>query len=399
MIGRVATDSGQGIGSGCKTPALGEINLRSLVRLVAATSLVAAIAVSAAQPAVPLGVNDIPRMIATHEANVARFQTTYRARQFEGVGRVEAVSPTASRDLFAVEISVSPRSRVRCIAVADLAANVDRGSDFTFRGTVREISAQGVVLDRCDFTKLVRLFPYTPVASAKPGMVLKDCDVCPEMVVIPGGSFLMGLPPGVGREHERPQRRVTIEPFTLGRTEVTQAQWFAVMGERPGNIQSEDQPVEMVLWDDAQEFVRRLSSMTGRRYRLPSEAEWEYAARAGSQGAYSFGDDVSQLERHAWFGGNSGGRPQPVGRKQPNAFGLFDMHGNVWEWVEDCWNRNYSGAPTNGRAWTSGECAERVVRGGSWFNGFPIILRAAYRGRYTTTFRSDFVGFRVVRTD
>jgi len=127
------------------------------------------------------------------------------------------------------------------------------------------------------------MFPGSiPVAT--PGAVFKDCDACPEMVAIPGGSFLMGSPPGQGHADERPQRWVTIAAFALGRTEVTQAQWFAVMGTRPSRFQGDDLPVEQVSWDDAQDFVRRLSTMTGRRYRLPSEAEWEYAARAGSQG-------------------------------------------------------------------------------------------------------------------
>jgi formylglycine-generating enzyme required for sulfatase activity len=161
-------------------------------------------------------------MLATHEANVARFRTTYGARVFAGAGRVEAISPTANPDLFAVEISVRSRSRVRCIAEVDRAANVDRGSEINFRGTVSGIGAPGIVLERCAFTKPVRVFPNTSVASAKPGTVFRDCEVCPEMVVIPGGSFLMGSPPGVGDDDERPQRRVTIAPFALGRTEVTQ---------------------------------------------------------------------------------------------------------------------------------------------------------------------------------
>jgi len=231
-----------------------------------------------------------------------------------------------------------------------------------------------------------------------PGTVFKDCEVCPEMVVIPGGSFLMGSPPGAGSFDERPQRQVRVAPFALGRTEVTQAQWFAVMGTRPSRFQGDERPVEQVSWHDAQEFVRRLSSMAGRRYRLPSEAEWEYAARAGSQGAYSFGDDERQLGLHAWFNGNSGGGTHPVARKQANAFGLSDMHGNVWEWVEDCWNGSYTGAPSDGRAWTSGECGRRVLRGGSCFN-FPRIVRAASRYGYDAAYRGNLTGLRVARTD
>jgi formylglycine-generating enzyme required for sulfatase activity len=194
----------------------------SLIRSFVIAVLAAVATASVAQQEAPLGVGDIPQMLATHEANVARFQTTYRSRQFEGVGRVEAISRTADPDLFAVEISVGSRSRVRCSAAADLAAIVDRGSDINFRGIVSGIGAPGVVLEQCAFTKPVRTLPNTSVASAKPGTVFRDCEVCPEMVVIPGGSFLMGSPPGVGDDDERPQRRVTIAPFALGRTEVTQ---------------------------------------------------------------------------------------------------------------------------------------------------------------------------------
>ncbi len=245
--------------------------------------------------------------------------------------------------------------------------------------------------------------PPSPPARAglgAPGTVFKDCEVCPEMVVIPGGSFLMGSPLGAGDDDERPQRRVTIAPFALGRTEVTQAQWFAVMGTRPSRFKGDNLPVDLVSWNDAQEFVQRLSSMTDRRYRLPSEAEWEYAARAGSQGAYSFGDDEKQLGQYAWYGGifTKPGRSQPVGHKQANAFGLYDMHGNVWEWVEDCWNGSYVGAPADGRAWTSGECGRRVLRGGSW-HSFPRNMRAAYRFGNDMSIRDVVYGLRVARTD
>jgi formylglycine-generating enzyme required for sulfatase activity len=184
----------------------------------------------------------------------------------------------------------------------------------------------------------------------------------------------------------------------MGRFEVTQRQWFAVMGARPSRFAGDDRPVENVSWDDAQTFVARLSERTGRRYRLPSEAEWEYAARAGSTTAYPFGSDASRLGTFAWFTANSGGTTQPVGRLQPNAFGLYDMLGNVWEWTEDCWNGSYAGAPTDGRAWTAGECGRRVLRGGSW-SGNPRNVRAAYRYGFTSALRFSDYGFRVARTD
>lgn len=236
-----------------------------------------------------------------------------------------------------------------------------------------------------------------------PGVVFKDCNDCPEMVVIPAGSFLMGSkadpfassPPSA---EEMPQHTVSITAFSLGKFEVTQEQWFALMGNLPSKFKGRTLPVEQVSWDDAQAFVKKLSEKTGKQYRLPSEAEWEYAARAGSQTAYAFGDDARELGRYAWFGENAGQTTHPVGEKQPSAFGLYDMSGNVWEWVEDCWHDKYGGAPIDGRAWTAGNCSQRVVRGGSW-NGNPRSLRAAFRFGLTTADRDDYVGFRVAKTN
>ena len=157
-------------------------------------------------------------------------------------------------------------------------------------------------------------------------------------------------------------------------------------------------PVERVSWNDAQEFAQRLSQKTGKRYRLPSEAEWEYAARAGSSTKWSFGDNASQLGDYAWFSANSQNKTQRVAQKRPNAFGLFDMHGNVWEWVQDCWHGDYSGAPTDGSAWTTG-CSNnyRVLRGGSWIND-PTVLRSAGRNRNSPDSRSNYYGLRLART-
>ena len=235
-----------------------------------------------------------------------------------------------------------------------------------------------------------------------PGGAFKDCDDCPEMVEMPAGSFLMGskadpfasYPPSAD---ETPQHAVSIKAFSLGKFEVTQEQWYALMGNLPSNFKGRTLPVEQVSWDDAQAFVKKLSEKTGKQYRLPSEAEWEYAARAGSQTAYSFGDDARELGRYAWFGENAGQTTHPVGEKQPNAFGLYDMSGNVWEWTEDCWNDNYGGAPSDGRAWTTGACSKRVLRGGSWAFS-PRYLRAANRNGDSTAVRFNYgYGFRVAR--
>jgi len=203
-----------------------------------------------------------------------------------------------------------------------------------------------------------------------------------------------------GAADEGPQRRVSVRGFLLGRTEVTQGQWRALMGSNPSAFKTcgDDCPVEMVSWQDASEYVAKLSARTGKAYRLPSEGEWEYAARAGSQTRWSFGDDESQLGQHAWFSGNSGRKTQRVGGRQVNGYGLYDMHGNVWEWVQDVWHGNYLGAPVDGTAWMSGgDHARRVLRGGASY-GNPRDLRSASRNWNTPDFRVSVIGFRIART-
>lgn len=245
--------------------------------------------------------------------------------------------------------------------------------------------------------------PTPPSSAFKVGSVFKDCEDCPEMVVIPAGTFWMGskanpIAATQPSHDEQPQHAVSIRSFALGKLEVTQEQWYAMMGNLPSNFKGRTLPVEQVSWHDAQEFIRRLNAKSGQNYRLPSEAEWEYAARAGSPTNYSFGDDPKQLGRFAWFAGNSGNMTQPVGEKMANNFGLYDMHGNVWEWTQDCWNDNYAGAPADGSAWTAGDCSTRVARGGSWFVN-PQDLRVTNRGRYAAAFRLlSSVGLRVART-
>ncbi len=229
--------------------------------------------------------------------------------------------------------------------------------------------------------------------ALRPGRVFRDCADCPEMVVIPAGSFEMGSTDG--NAGERPVHTVRIgRPFAMARTEVTQAQWRAVMGGNPSRFGGcDDCPVENVSWNDAQDFARRLSQKTGRTYHLPSEAEWEYACRAGGRQEYCGSDHVDAV---AWFWSNSGGKTRPVGSKQANAWGLHDMSGNVWEWVEDCGNDSYDGAPADGGAWRRGDCSARALRGGSW-NGRPWGVRAAARGWVVTSSRNYIIGFRPAR--
>jgi formylglycine-generating enzyme required for sulfatase activity len=243
---------------------------------------------------------------------------------------------------------------------------------------------------------------------SKPLAVFKDCDECPEMVVIPAGSFLMGSPPDpeqdpfsdakpvkVGEENEKPQHRVHIKAFAIGKYEVTQEQWYAVMGNNPSSSKGRTLPVENVSWDDAQLFVQRLSQKTGKKYRLPTEAEWEYAARGGSNTTYPWGNSHAELHVYAWFSAIANGT-NLVGLKKPNQFGLYDMIGNVWEWTQDCWNANYEGAPTDGSAWARGKCILRVVRGGSWSLD-QSSLRSALRLDAYTRFSRQYNGFRVAK--
>lgn len=217
-----------------------------------------------------------------------------------------------------------------------------------------------------------------------------------EFVLVPAGSFMMGS--AAGNSDERPVHRVTIsQPFYLGIFEVTQEQWQAVMGDNPSLFQGDPRlPVEQVWWTDVQKFIDKLNAMEGgSKYRLPTEAEWEYAARAGSTTAYSFGDDPQRLPDYAWYKANAGGRTHPVGQLQPNAWGLYDIHGNVWEWVQD-WYGTYPDAPaTDPHGPPSG--THRMRRGCGW-NNFASFCRTA--NRYSVPgYRDDFLGFRLVRIE
>ena len=243
--------------------------------------------------------------------------------------------------------------------------------------------------------------PPPTQASQQPGQAFRDCTGahCPELVVIPAGSFVMG---SNERESEQPPRSVSVRSFALGKYEVTQGQWKAVMGSNPSKFSDcgDNCPVENVSWHHIQQYLVKLNGMTGMKYRLASEAEWEYAARAGSSGKWSFGDNQSALSQYAWLSGNSNSRTQRVGKKQANAFGLHDMHGNVWEQVADCFEDNYSkGQSSDGSAHRGNDssCSNRVWRGGSWNDG-PDELRSAVRNWGTSDYRYFSYGFRLART-
>ena len=266
-----------------------------------------------------------------------------------------------------------------------------------------------------------------------------------ELVDIPGGTFRMGDMSGEGVDAERPVHSVTVPAFKLGKYEVTVGQfrrfveatghrtdaernadgnagcysntsgdeWDWVSGRswrNPGFSVGDDHPAVCVSWNDAQAFIEWLAAQTGKAFRLPTEAEWEYVARAGSTTKYHFGNSESQLCRYGNHADSStdiswrnetcsdgvGKRTAAVGRYQPNSYGLNDMHGNVWEWGEDCWNGTYRGAPTDGRAWTSGDCSRRVVRGGAW-DSAPPFLRSANRSGDPRSFRYGGIGFRLAQ--
>lgn len=221
-----------------------------------------------------------------------------------------------------------------------------------------------------------------------------------EFVLIPAGAFVMGtdrifLP---GDLNESPPRRVRLgEPFYIGKYEVTQAQWRAVMGSNPSRFKGEDHPVESVSWREVQRFILELNRREGgHKYRLPTEAEWEYAARAGTKTSYFFGNDAKQLGQYAWYSHNAKNSTHPVGYKAPNPWGLYDIYGNVWEWVWDWYDQNYYmiGDPLDPRGPNSGYY--RVNRGGSWYSQ-PFKLRSAKRGIYTPDNHVDIIGFRLVR--
>ncbi len=270
-----------------------------------------------------------------------------------------------------------------------------------------------------------------PVAS---GQIIKDCADCPEMVAIPSGIFRMG---STGGEYDRstggregPLHEVRIGySFALGRHELTRGDFglfvtatgYKTQAERsggcfiwngskwdldaskfwqnPGFSQTDSHPVVCVSWNDAQAYLAWLNQkVPGKGFRLPSEAEWEYAARAGSSGKWSFGDDESKLGDYAWFELNSGGKTNPVSQLRANAFGVYDMHGNVKEWVQDVFHEDYHGAPSDGSAWVrDGNQMRRMVRGGSW-DYHQVHLRSAYRNYVAPASRDLTTGFRIART-
>jgi formylglycine-generating enzyme required for sulfatase activity len=307
---------------------------------------------------------------------------------------------SAGRAQLAVKLSLSQQAQ------GTFAASVRRGE-----------SSRSYTLDKFPQSRSYALYvprvtppsskpPATPpptVPSSPPAQAGRTMEnsIGIKLAFIPAGEFQMGSPESGSDAYsdEKPQHTVRItKPFYLGVTEVTQEQYERVMGSNPSGFKGAQLPVENVSWEDAMEFCRKLSELSaersaGRVYRLPTEAEWEYACRAGSTTKWSFGDAESSLGDYAWFPGNAGSKTHPVGQKKPNAWGLYDMHGNVWEWCSDWSRREYTTTAVDdptGPAIGS----LRVIRGGGWY-GDARGCRSAYRHRFTPALRLDFLGFRL----
>ena len=264
-------------------------------------------------------------------------------------------------------------------------------SGYTFSPANKAVTVNGANVTAINFTATAN--SNDPITS-----------LLNSMVTIPAGTFMMGSTDNKNGQAQwtTPVHQVTLQAFDIGAYEVTQAQYFAVMSTSPSHFQganypnSENNPVEQVSWRDARAFCTALSALTGRTFTLPSEAQWEYACRAGTTTLYSFGDSDALLGDYAWWSANTGGRTHPVGTKLPNAWGLYDMMGNVWEWCLDSWHNNYIGAPNDGSAWEPVTGASRMLRGGCWYDSAPWYFRSGYRYSYGVAGWHSEIGFRVV---
>lgn len=214
------------------------------------------------------------------------------------------------------------------------------------------------------------------------------------MVWVEGGTFRMGATSEQGSEisDEKPVHSVTLSGYYIGKTEVTQALWQAVMGSNPSYFEGDDLPVEQVSWDDCQEFIRKLNSLTGQNFRLPTEAEWEFACRGGNNSRGYKYSGSNYIDNVAWYDGNSGDKTHPVATKSPNELGIYDMSGNVWEWCADWYGDYSSGRQTNPKGPYGGSL--RVGRGGSWFI-YAGFCRSSYRISFVPTFRYYYLGLRL----
>lgn len=255
------------------------------------------------------------------------------------------------------------------------------------------------------FTVLLAMARPAPAQDTlKPGDAFRDCETCPEMVVVPAGLFVMGLGGKIPREGP-PHRVIIKKPFAIGRYEVTFDEWQACRDDGTCSIDPDDhkwgrgtRPVINVNYNHALEYIDWISTETGHQYRVPSEAEWEYAHRGGSVTAYPWGNDAGENKANCKDCGSqwSAHSTAPVGSFESNAFGLYDTFGNAYEWVADCWNPTHEGAPADGSARTDGNCDLRVMRGGSFYY-FKKVGRSSYRAKNPVVVNSYWLGFRVAR--
>ena len=215
------------------------------------------------------------------------------------------------------------------------------------------------------------------------------------MIPVEGGTFTMGATSEMENpdDNEKPTHQVTLSSYYIGETEVTQALWKAVMDSNPSGLEGDDLPVEYVSWNDCQTFISKLNALTGKNFRLPTEAEWEFAARGGNQSRHTQYSGSSRIDDVAWYDGNSGDKPHPVKTKQPNELGIYDMTGNVWEWCQDWDDDHSSHAQTNPTGASSGY--GRVCRGGCW-GGSPEYSRSSYRDDSSPDYFCNLLGLRLV---
>lgn len=306
-------------------------------------------------------------------------------------------------DLVRLEPTVTYPSYEACRDATS--ANLGHLADIA--GSFHEPNRQGEMICLRDLTpqqEVAAVRPAAPPLKASPGperqVEFKDCEHCPTMVKLAGGTYTMG---SNSDPTERPPHRVTIPPFAIGKFETTEAEWQVCVTSggckyKPlgSAVSPEKQPITNLSWDDTIEYVRWLATTTGRPYRLPSEAEWEYAARAGTDTRYPWGTEigVAKANCHGCGGAYEAAHPAEIAQFAPNQWGLYGMLGGVAEWTEDCWHLNYGGAPANASAWRGAPCTTHVLRGGSWINP-PSDLTVTSWNFYDTSVRYIANGLRV----
>jgi formylglycine-generating enzyme required for sulfatase activity len=305
-------------------------------------------------------------------------------------------------------LSAYPNGRFRRLAEERIRALESQAESESAEEAVESAPAGSDVSDGAATTDEVGAYGQSAgtesgAAATSAGSELQDCDDCPRMVVVPAGHRLVGS--DGHRPDEKPKHAVTFErPFAIGMYEVSIREWDACLGEggcsfSPKADGDDRLPISNLSWDDTQQYVAWLSNKTGNEYRLPTEAEWEYAASGGTTTRFWWGDEVGKANANCRDCGSSwdGQGPAPVGSFEPNPFGLYDVHGNLWEWTMDCVNRSYNGAPSDGSAWLRGNCIARVLRGGSWKLDSDY-MRTTRRNHYDRDVRYYQHGFRVVRS-